>query len=99
MYAVIFRAQVALLDEQYLEMAARMRDLALEEYGCVEFIAATEGDTEIAISYWESEAQIHAWKQNLEHLQAQQLGRSKWYRQYTVQVVEVLRQYQKGGEA
>lgn len=93
MYAVIFRAEIAQLDDEYGAVAARMRELAQERYGCTEFVSVTEGDQEISISYWESEAQISAWKQDPEHLLAQEAGRSKWYRSYTVQVVEVKRQY------
>lgn len=93
MYAVIFRANVALLDEQYTQLAEQLRRLALDKYGCVEFTACSEGDYEIAISYWRSQADIVAWKADVEHLTAQQLGRSKWYSAYKVQVVEVLREY------
>ena len=93
MYAVIFRAEILELDAEYAAMARRMRDLAIEEYGCVEFVACTEGSTEIAISYWESEEQIGQWKQNAEHLVAQERGRSEWYRSYSIQVVEVVRAY------
>ena len=96
MYAVIFRAQVAQLDEEYSRMAARLRELALSEYGCLEFAGLTEGDQEITISYWESESQIKAWKQDVEHLLAQSLGRSSWYRRYKVQVVEIKREYSFG---
>ncbi len=94
MYAVIFRAEVAEVDEQYLSMAQRMRDLAIEEYGCLEFTAVTEGKQEIAISYWESKQQIKAWRENPEHQEAQRLGQSRWYRSYRVQVVKVEREYQ-----
>tara|TARA_R110000868_G_C10925488_1_gene765984 strand:+ start:1319 stop:1612 length:294 start_codon:yes stop_codon:yes gene_type:complete len=93
MYAVIFRAEVEELDESYSEMANRMRELAINEYGCIEFTSCTEGNSEIAISYWPSKEAIQAWKNNLEHQQAQALGKSKWYRSYQVQVVEVLHQY------
>ena len=96
MYAVIFRAEVRELDAEYAVIAARMRDLAINEYGCVEFVACTEGNSEIAISYWESEEQIRQWKQNAEHLVAQQKGRAKWYKSYTVEVVEVVRAYRSG---
>jgi heme-degrading monooxygenase HmoA len=93
MYAVIFRAEILEQDAEYAVMASRMRDLAIDEYGCVEFVACTEGNSEIAISYWESEQQIQQWKQNAEHLAAQEKGRSKWYKSYTVQVVKVVRAY------
>jgi heme-degrading monooxygenase HmoA len=93
MYAVIFRAEILELDAEYAAMARRMRDLAINQYGCLEFVACTEGNTEIAVSYWESEEQIRQWKQNAEHRVAQEKGRSKWYKSYTVQVVEVVRAY------
>ena len=93
MYAVIFRAVIRELDAEYAAMASRMRDLAINEYGCVKFVACTEGQNEIAISYWESEAQIQKWKQNAEHLIAQDKGRSKWYESYSVEVMEVVRAY------
>ena len=54
MYAVIFRAKTKKLDEVYFETAKRMRELALNEYGCLEFTAVTEGVNEIVISYWDS---------------------------------------------
>lgn len=93
MFAVIFRAEIAVLDAEYVAMAEKMRDLALGQYGCVEFTACTEGVHEIAISYWENESQIRAWKENSEHLLAQGKGRSKWYKSYSVQVTEVVREY------
>lgn len=95
-YAVIFRAQIRALDAQYSAMAARLRALAMEKYGCVEFFAVTEGDQEVAISYWENETQIRQWKQDAEHLVAQQNGRNRWYRSYRVEVVEMVRSYASG---
>lgn len=96
MYAVIFRAEVAELDSEYSEMAARMRDLAINQYGCKEFVSSMEGTTEIAISYWDSESQIKEWKKNSEHLTAQGKGKSKWYKSYTVEVLKVVREYSSG---
>ncbi len=96
MYAVIFRAEIADADEEYSGTASRLRDLALSEYGCAEFTSCTEGQREIAISYWETLEQISRWKQNALHLDAQEKGRSRWYRSYTVEVVELLRSYGSG---
>ncbi len=94
MYAVIFRAEVQALDEEYLATAERLRSLAFEQFGCLDFISSAEGDTEVAISYWPSLESIQAWKNHPEHLRAQVLGRSRWYKNYRVQVVEVLRDYE-----
>ncbi len=93
MYAVIFRAEINELDASYCQMAAQMRELAINEYGCTEFTALTEGTQEIAISYWQSQEQIKKWKQNAKHIVAQELGLSKWYKSYQVQIVEVVREY------
>ncbi len=64
----------------YADTVARMRDLALNQYGCLDFIAVTEGDREVAISYWQCEADILTWKADPEHQRAQELGRKRWYR-------------------
>ncbi|WP_020674470.1 antibiotic biosynthesis monooxygenase family protein [Geopsychrobacter electrodiphilus] len=93
MYAVIFRAEIKGLDEAYFEMASRMRDLAINKYGCVEFRAVTERNQEIAISYWNNQDQIKAWKNDPEHQKAQELGKSKWYKAYQVQITEIIRKY------
>ena len=93
MYAVIFEAQINQLDESYFTTAARMRELATSEYGCLEFTSVTEGKKEIAISYWQSLEQIQDWKQNKEHLQAQEMGKERWYKSYKVRVLELVREY------
>jgi len=95
-YAVIFRAKIKKLDDAYFEMAKRMRELAINEYACLEFTAVTEGSDEIAISYWDSLEQIKFWKQNSEHLVAQELGKEKWYEDYSVEIVQVISKYNKG---
>lgn len=93
MYVVIFKAKVRQFDDEYSQMAERMRDLALTEFGCLEFNAVTEGDQEIALSYWPSEEHIKAWKQHPEHLAAQQLGKERWYESYSVEIAEIMRSY------
>lgn len=93
MVVVIFRARVRALDEAYFRMAARMRELALTEFGCLAFHAVTEGEHEVALSYWPSEEAIRAWKAHPEHLLAQQAGRERWYADYSVQVATITREY------
>jgi heme-degrading monooxygenase HmoA len=93
MYAVIFRAKLKQSDDHYLRTAKQMRDLALGQYGCKEFVSSMEGDEEVAISYWESEAQIRNWKKDPEHIRAQQLGHSRWYESWSVEVCRVERAY------
>jgi heme-degrading monooxygenase HmoA len=98
MYVVIFRAKVKQFDETYLKMAANLRDIALKEFGCLEFIALSQDENEIALSYWKDEASIKAWKQQTDHLMAQELGRTQWYESYSVEIVEVKRSYRSHKE-
>ena len=93
MFIVIFRAKVRNADSEYTQVASRMRELALSRFGCLEFTAVTEGQDEIALSYWPSEAHIRAWKSHSDHVLAQQLGRERWYESYIVQVAEITRDY------
>lgn len=93
MFVVIFRAQVRRFDDEYSRTAARMRDLAIRHFGCLEFHAVTEGDQEVALSYWPDEQSIRAWRNHPEHVLAQQAGRDRWYERYSVQVAEVTREY------
>jgi len=93
MYAVIFRAKIAQLDDAYKQTAKRLRELAFGKYGCLDFVSMTEGNEEVAISYWENTTQIMEWKNDPEHLQAQQQGRDRWYESYRVEVCKVERAY------
>ena len=61
-YAVIFRATINKLDKDYDDMVQQLRKLAFEQYNCQEFIAYSEGNEEIAVSYWQSLGDIANWK-------------------------------------
>jgi len=98
MFVVIFRATARHLDAEYSATATRMRELALTQFGCLDFTAVTEGNQEVALSYWPDEASIRAWKQHADHLMAQELGRERWYSGYRVEVAEIKRQYESGGD-
>ncbi len=91
MYAVIFKATIAEFDEEYVRMAACLKDLALKKYGCQDFVSVTEGDEEIAISYWQTKQQIRDWKNDPAHRLAQARGKDKWYKSYSVEICEIVR--------
>ena len=93
MYAVIFRAIINDIDQEYVDASGSLRVLAESKYGCIKYISIREGYQEITISYWQTEEQIQAWKQDPEHLLAQQAGRNKWYTSYEVQITKLLRDY------
>ena len=97
MYVVIFRARVRMLDEDYGPVARRMRELALGEFGCLEFHTVSEGRDEVSLSYWPGEQHIRAWKMHPEHVLAQEGERERWYESYSVQVAEITREYHGAG--
>ena len=96
MFAVIFKATFAEFDDEYFRTAERLKDLAFKKYGCVDFVSVTEGNEEIAVSYWHSLQQIRDWKNDPEHRQAQNMGRNKWYESYKVDICEVVKSGEPG---
>ena len=94
-FAVIFSSQRTGTDQiGYEETAERMIALAKEQTGFlgVEGVRGSDGFG-ITISYWQSEDDIKAWKINGEHLKAQNLGHSRWYKSYVTRVCKVERHY------
>lgn len=95
MYVVIFKANVKSLDAKYFETAELLRTTALEQFNCVAFEAISEGNREIALSYWHSEDDILRWKQHTQHLAAQKAATKNWYAAYSVEVAKIERSYQQ----
>jgi len=91
-YAVIFSSQRTDGDNGYGEMADRMENLAKEQPGYLGFEAARDG-LGIAISYWRDLESIKAWKSNVDHMEAQRMGREAWYSAYTTRIAKVEREY------
>lgn len=98
MYVVIFRAKIKMLDEVYSQTAALMRKLAFERYNCQGFHACSEGEDEIALSYWNSLDDIAAWREDVQHQLAQQQGLRDWYQHCHVEIAEIVRQYARSNE-
>ena len=92
-YAVIFSSLRADDDPAYHETALRMVELAREQPGFLGMESA-RNEVGITVSYWESEEAIRLWKQQTEHLEAQQSGRKNWYSAYSVRVCRVERAYE-----
>ena len=91
-FAVIFTAQRSLSgDDIYDIMADRMVLLAQRQPGFlgVESVAGDDG-IGITVSYWVDHAAIINWRQQVEHLAAQALGRQEFYDWYRVRVAEVV---------
>jgi heme-degrading monooxygenase HmoA len=91
-YAVIFTSKRTEIDENYSEMAVRMVELAQLQEGFLG-IESARNEIGITVSYWKTLEDIKNWKQNLDHLDAQKLGVSKWYENYTVRIALVEKEY------
>lgn len=92
-YVVIFKAKMKQLDAEYRQTAQQLREQARTQYNGQKFEAVSEQGFEIALSYWNSLADIQAWHQEMQHQIAQQLGRDKWYQSFSVEVCKLKRAY------
>jgi heme-degrading monooxygenase HmoA len=91
-YAVIFTSKRTSVDDNYSEMATKMVELAQLQEGFLG-IESARNEIGITVSYWKTLEDIKNWKQNLDHLDAQKLGVSKWYESYTVRIALVEKEY------
>jgi heme-degrading monooxygenase HmoA len=91
-YAVIFTSIRTTVDEGYNEMSEKMIQLAELQDGYLG-VEAARNETGITVSYWVDLESIKKWKQQTDHLLAQQLGRQKWYESYKTRICLVERDY------
>lgn len=92
-FAVIFHAQRQAQEPGYAEMSARLEAMVLEMPGYLGKEDFREGERSITVSYWENEEAIRTWREQIEHLAAQEMGREQWYRGYQVFVAKVEKAY------
>ena len=91
-YAVIFTSTLTKESEGYSDLANKMEALAKTQAGFLGIDSVRE-NVGITVSYWESLKAIKTWKQNSEHLIAQQKGRSQWYSWYNTRIYKVELEY------
>lgn len=91
-YAVIFTSVRTEGDNGYAQMADNMVELAQQQPGFLGIETARE-DVGITVSYWSDLESIKQWKANLDHQQAQRLGREKWYSSFKARISKVERDY------
>ncbi|WP_438996027.1 antibiotic biosynthesis monooxygenase family protein [Candidatus Puniceispirillum sp.] len=90
-FAVVFTAQRSLSGDDIYEITSdRMMDLAQQQPGFlgVESVRGDDG-LGITVSYWRDRDAIRAWRENSEHLIAQEMGRQEFYQWYRVRIAEV----------
>ena len=93
-YAVIFTSLRSREDNGYEETAQRMLALASEQPGFLGVESARDQDGfGITVSYWKDLDAIKAWQNNIEHRDAQILGRGQWYEFYNVRICKMEKEY------
>lgn len=97
-YAVIFTSVRTDLAAGYAQMAEWMVQLAARQPGFLGVESVRQNGLGITVSYWENEAAITAWKNQVDHQTAQEAGREKWYAHYEVRVARVERAYSFAAE-
>lgn len=96
--AVIFtsrrRQDASAATDGYAEMAMRMDALARRQPGFRDILTVRGSDgVGITVATFDSERHAVAWKHHPDHLEAQRLGRQRFYEWYRLEVTEVTRAY------
>ena len=96
--AVVFtsrrRQDASAADDGYVETATRMEELARQQPGFRDILTVRGTDgVGISVATFDSEQHAVAWKQHPEHLEAQRLGRERFYEWYRLEVTQVTRTY------
>jgi len=91
-YAVIFTSTRTEGDNGYNTMAELMENLAKKQDGFLGIDSARD-EVGITVSYWDNLEAIKNWKQQTDHLLAQQKGIKEWYKWFNVRICKVEREY------
>ena len=91
-YAVIFSTIQSENTEGYIEVVQRMEILAKQQKGFLG-IESAHSEIGITVSYWQTLADISAWKNNIEHSTVRALGREKWCKKHQLRICKVERAY------
>ncbi|MGD0852679.1 MAG: antibiotic biosynthesis monooxygenase [Acidimicrobiales bacterium] len=83
-------------EAEYEEWSIRMDQLVVTMPGYIGHVSFRDGASRrgVTLSYFGSMAELVAWKQVPEHLEAQSLGRAAFYTQYEIEVAEIVRHYE-----
>ncbi|WMJ72959.1 antibiotic biosynthesis monooxygenase [Cytophagaceae bacterium ABcell3] len=92
-YAVIFTSIRTEVDNGYDQMGKRMVELAQQQEGYLGH-ESVRNDLGITVSYWKDIDAIKKWKNNIEHLFAQDKGKELWYKSFKTRICKVERDYE-----
>ena len=94
MVITVFRSR--LLPEhadEFQELAAKMLELAKSMPGFISYkVYSAEDGERCSIIEFESPDHLRAWRVHPEHLEAQRLGRERFYSEYSLHVAEPTRE-------
>ena len=96
-YLVVFRSTRKLDDgAMYSEWSEKMETLVKTIDGSEKHFGFRDQETRdgVTISYFSSLEAISEWKNLADHGTAQRFGRENFYEEYSVQVCEILRDYE-----
>jgi len=90
MIVAIFRARVRADNaEQYYTLADEMGEIARAMPGFISWKGYFSEDGErVSVHEWETAEALEAWRTHPEHLRIQELGREKFYDEYTLYVMD-----------
>ncbi|MFN8061899.1 MAG: antibiotic biosynthesis monooxygenase [Vicinamibacterales bacterium] len=92
MVVIIFRSRLVDEPDGYAAMAQEMADTARAMPGFVDMKSFKADDGErVTLVWWQDEETLAGWRQHARHRLAQQLGRERWYQEYTIDVAHVVR--------
>jgi heme-degrading monooxygenase HmoA len=91
-YAVIFTNVLNGDDPRYEETAKKMTELAQLQEGFLG-VESARNEIGITISYWKDLESIKKWKEQTDHLMAQQMGKDHFYKTYKTRISLVQKDY------
>ncbi len=91
-FAVIFTSKLKTNSESYNNTSNRMIELVKEQEGFLGVDSARD-HIGITVSYWKNLDAIKKWRNNSEHLIAQEEGRLLWYNSFNVRICKVEKDY------
>lgn len=101
MTVVVFRSRIRPEHaEEFQRLADRMLELCQTMPGFISYKVYRNDDGErVSIHEWETAEHLRAWREHPEHRKAQQLGRERYYAEYTSYVADTPRESRfPGGE-
>lgn len=82
--------------DTYFDMAAELKPLLLEQPGFLSverYQSLMDSKKFLSISAWEDEESLLGWRRNIEHLAAQETGKTTVFQKYRIRIASVIRDY------